>query len=115
MFRIAQESLRNGIQHGGAKRFEVSVVRSGDQVELSIADDGRGFDLDAARRNSKGLGLVSMEERARAVGADVEIASQVGQGTTIRVRGAAVLQEASPADQAVHSDTEVAERFPVAR
>jgi signal transduction histidine kinase len=42
------------------------------------------------RSGSSGLGLVSMEERARAVGADVDIVSGAGQGTTIRVRGPAV-------------------------
>jgi signal transduction histidine kinase len=57
---------------------------------LTVTDDGRGFDVEAVRSGSSGLGLVSMEERARAVGADVDIVSGAGQGTTIRVRGPAV-------------------------
>ena len=91
LFRIAQESLRNAVVHGDAKRLGVSLARSGEHIELAVTDDGRGFDVEAVRRTSSGLGLVSMEERARGVGADVQIVSGVRQGTTIRVRG--------PADQ----------------
>ena len=87
LFRIAQESLRNAVVHGDAKRLEVSLARSGEHIELAVTDDGCGFDVEAVRRTSSGLGLVSMEERARGVGANVEIVSGVRQGTTIRVRG----------------------------
>jgi signal transduction histidine kinase len=87
LFRIAQESLRNGVVHGRARHLEVSLARSGEDVELSITDDGTGFDLDAARRNGSGLGLVSMEERAHLVGGDMHIVSRLGRGTTVRVRG----------------------------
>ena len=89
LFRIAQESLRNGVVHGRARHLEVSLARSGEHVELSITDDGTGFDLDAASRNGSGLGLVSMEERAHLVGGDVHIVSELGRGTTVRVRGSA--------------------------
>jgi signal transduction histidine kinase len=89
LFRIAQESLRNGVVHGRARHLEVSIARSGEHVELSITDDGTGFDLAAASRNGSGLGLVSMEERAHLVGADVHIVSELGRGTTVRVRGPA--------------------------
>ena len=86
LFRIAQESLRNAVVHGDANRLEVSLARSGEHIELAVTDDGRGFDVEAVRRTSSGLGLVSMEERARGVGADVQIVSGVRQGTTIRFR-----------------------------
>jgi signal transduction histidine kinase len=86
-FRIAQEAFRNGIVHGRASRFAVSLARSGEGIELTVSDDGLGFDLDAVRRSGGGLGLVSMEERARSVGGDVEIVTMLGQGTTIRARG----------------------------
>jgi len=87
LFRIAQESLRNAVVHGDAKRLEVSLARSGERIELVVTDDGRGFDVETVRRTSSGLGLVSMEERARGVGADVQIVSGARQGTTIRFRG----------------------------
>jgi signal transduction histidine kinase len=86
LFRIAQESLRNGIAHAGAQRFRVSLASAGDDVVLTVTDDGRGFDLEGVRQNGKGLGLVSMEERVRVVGGEVEIVTRPQQGTTIRVR-----------------------------
>ena len=116
LFRIAQESLRNGVVHGRARHLEVSLVRSGEQVELSITDDGAGFDLAAASRNGSGLGLVSMEERAHLVGADVHIVSEPGRGTTVRVRGPAEPPQAIrlPAS-GEHPDVTPAEDAPAAR
>jgi signal transduction histidine kinase len=87
LFRIAQESMRNAIVHGAARRLAVSLERTGEDIELTVTDEGRGFDVESMRRTSHGLGLVSMEERARGVGATVYVMSRVGQGTTIRVRG----------------------------
>ena len=89
-FRIAQESLRNGIVHGGAKHLGVTLDRSGDQLDLAVVDDGRGFDVHAVRSNGNGgLGLVTMEERVNLVGGDISFISAPGRGTTVRVRGSA--------------------------
>ena len=95
-FRIAQESLRNAIEHGDAKLCTVRVARLGAYLELTVADDGRGFDLASARQDGKGLGLVTMEERSRAIGAHIQIAAEAGRGTTVYVRGPVQLVE-SPA------------------
>jgi signal transduction histidine kinase len=86
LFRIAQEAMRNASVHGAAKRLTVALDQVQTHVELLVADDGRGFDVDAIQRANIGLGLVSMQERARGVGATVAITSTPGQGTTIRVR-----------------------------
>ena len=86
-FRIAQESLRNGVVHGQATRFDVSLTRVDDHLDMTVTDNGRGFDLDAVRqRASGGLGLVSMEERAHVVRGAVQIVTGIGRGTSIRVR-----------------------------
>jgi signal transduction histidine kinase len=92
LFRIAQESLQNGVEHGGAQQFTVSLTRSGEHIELTVTDDGRGFDLEAVRRDGRGLGLVSIEERAHALGGDVQIVTGPGVGTTIRVRCPALIR-----------------------
>ncbi len=86
LFRIAQESLRNGVVHGRARRCSVSLAKFGGHVELTVTDDGRGFDVEAVRRNGGGLGLVSMEERAHIVGGDMHVVSRLQGGTTICVR-----------------------------
>jgi signal transduction histidine kinase len=86
LFRIAQESLRNGIVHGSARQLAVSVARSNGFIDMTVADDGHGFDLASVRRNASGLGLVSIEERAHVVGGRAEIITQRSGGTTIYVR-----------------------------
>jgi signal transduction histidine kinase len=86
VFRIVQEALRNGAVHGRARRLAVSIVRSRDDIELTVSDDGCGFDLEAVRRAGRGLGLVSMEERAHMVGGDVHVATRPQQGTTVCLR-----------------------------
>jgi signal transduction histidine kinase len=94
VFRIAQEALRNAAVHGDAHRLEVALIRSSESIELTVADDGRGFDLDAVRcRRNGGLGLVSMEERAQLVDGNLEIITQVGHGTIVRVRVPSVSTE----------------------
>ena len=90
-FRIAQEALRNGIVHGGARRLSVSLAGSDDLLDLVVTDDGVGFDVASVQRAGGGLGLVTMNERARMVGATVDIASQPARGTTVQVRGPAAL------------------------
>lgn len=84
LFRIGQEALRNAATHGAARRIKLSITTMGESVELLVQDDGRGFDGADVRRRSDGLGLVSMEERARLVGGEFLVATAPGQGTTVR-------------------------------
>lgn len=88
-FRIAQEALRNSLVHGHAQHLAVSLARSNGHIELTVRDDGRGFDVEAARHSGSGLGLMSMDERAHVFGGDVHVESGSQRGTTIRVRGSA--------------------------
>jgi len=83
LYRIAQEALNNVAKHAGASQATVSLHRQSKQVELYISDDGRGFDPEGISPESLGLGI--MRERAEAIGATLEIESQVGQGTRVVV------------------------------
>jgi two-component system sensor histidine kinase UhpB len=74
------------VAHANARRAEVRLFRTGDFAELSIADDGRGFDIVGAGRNGHGLGLVSISERVRLVGGTVSIITEVNKGTRLRVQ-----------------------------
>ena len=85
LFRITQEALRNAARHGRARHATVSLARNDKELSLTVTDDGRGFDLAVARRHD-GVGLVSIEERARLVQGQATIRSQPGTGTTITVR-----------------------------
>lgn len=86
LFRIAQEALRNSAVHGQARRINIGLSRIGDDVELVVADDGCGFDVETAGRDGSGLGLISIEERVHLANGRVEIMSQPWDGTTIKVR-----------------------------
>jgi two-component system sensor histidine kinase DegS len=84
-FRIVQEALRNASQHSGASRVGVRGAMRGSLVELTVEDDGRGFNLLGASSSypRRGLGLAGMQQRAKAVGGRVEIDSKPDHGTRI--------------------------------
>src|SRR5262245_5191882 len=86
LFRIAQEAMRNAATHGKARHLRIAATSLERDVQLNIADDGIGFDLEAARRQRSGLGLVTMEERARVAGGYVQLVTQPGKGTTVRAQ-----------------------------
>jgi PAS domain S-box-containing protein len=81
-FRVLQESLHNAVKHSGAKHFEVRLWGTSDEIHLTVSDSGEGFDRVAAM-TSRGLGLVSMEERLKLVKGTLSIDSQAKRGTTI--------------------------------
>jgi signal transduction histidine kinase/ABC-type uncharacterized transport system substrate-binding protein len=82
IFRIVQEGLRNLKKYSGAEEGEVDLRITGDRLEISVRDEGRGFELSESRQNG-GLGIRSMEERARLLGGKFEIHSEPGKGTTL--------------------------------
>ncbi len=86
LYRIAQEALRNVIVHAGAQRVEVRLEQVDGHAELSVTDDGRGFDAESRASRGSGLGLVSIAERARLARGTLRVSSRTGHGTTVRVR-----------------------------
>ena len=84
-FRVLQEALHNSAKHSGVRYFEVELWGTPDEIHLTVSDSGVGFDIDAAKA-SRGLGLISMEERLRLVGGELSINSQPKRGTTIHAR-----------------------------
>jgi PAS domain S-box-containing protein len=85
LFRVLQEALHNAAKHSKARRFEVQLWGTSDEIRLLVVDLGTGFDLEAARKGP-GLGLVSMQERVRLMKGTLSIETQSGLGTTIHVR-----------------------------
>jgi signal transduction histidine kinase len=85
VLRIAQEALQNALRHAQAEHVAVRLRAVDGRVVLEVADDGVGFEPDAAALRSRRLGLTSMEERARRVGGRLEIRSAPGAGTTVRL------------------------------
>lgn len=85
LFRIFQETTANIARHAAATCVAVKVVLLESDLMLQVSDDGRGFDIDAARKAGS-LGLLGIAERASAINAAIDIFSTKGNGTTIRVR-----------------------------
>jgi two-component system sensor histidine kinase UhpB len=83
VYRVAQEALSNAARHSGAGQVEVRLRRlESDGVELTVADDGRGFAFD---ESEGGLGIAGMRERALLIGGELTIESRPGRGTTVRL------------------------------
>jgi signal transduction histidine kinase len=84
LLRIVSEAVNNSVKHSGANTIEVSLQSTPDAVHLSVKDDGTGF----VRENGAGsghYGLIGMKERATQIGAELELKSEPGHGTTISV------------------------------
>jgi PAS domain S-box-containing protein len=85
LYRVLQEALQNAIKHSGVRRVDVSLRGVGHEIELTVRDTGRGFEIDNAVVEG-GLGLTSMKERTIAVDGQLFINSTPGHGTTIQAR-----------------------------
>ncbi len=83
LYRAAQQGLRNVAMHARASRAWVTLVRVGNQIELTITDNGRGFDTAAA--DAQGLGLLSIEERVHLANGKFAITSRLGGGARLSI------------------------------
>ncbi|HYG93966.1 MAG TPA: sensor histidine kinase [Nocardioides sp.] len=84
VWRVAQEATRNAMRHADARRLDVSVTSDHDGLELTVTDDGTGFDPSTVPSDSFGLrGLASL---ASDHGGDLEVTSVPGEGTSVRLR-----------------------------
>jgi signal transduction histidine kinase len=79
IYRLVQEAVNNAVRHANARNVEVAVRREGRKVNVTVQDDGAGFDT----RFLRGLGLLGMEERVRRLGGSLKITSQPGRGTLV--------------------------------
>lgn len=86
LYRIAQESLGNIGLHAKASQVSLTLTVSTDEISLTVCDDGIGMDLDDVRRRKEGLGMLSIEERAKLLNGMVSWVSSPGNGTTVFAR-----------------------------
>jgi len=87
LYRAAQEAVRNVAAHSQAREVEVSIQVQGQTVSLTVRDDGVGFSAEQAeqRRQAGHLGLGLLEDLVHRRGGQLEISSEPGQGTSVRV------------------------------
>ena len=94
IYRVVQEALNNVGKHAQASAVQVRAQRSDNGIDLTVQDDGSGFDAERVR----GLGLLGMEERVRHLGGIFSIDSHAGRGTLLRIN----LPIADLAAEAIH-------------
>ena len=85
LFRIAQEALNNVIKHAQASRIALALRPANGRVILTVMDDGAGFDASTRRAGTAGLGMITMRERAEAIGARLSVESSRGKGTRVTI------------------------------
>jgi signal transduction histidine kinase len=83
IYLIFKEGIHNIARHSGARRVEIELQCEDDHLRLRLADDGRGFDVQA---ETEGHGLPSIRRRAASIGALMEWQSAAGQGTMLRMK-----------------------------
>jgi signal transduction histidine kinase len=81
VYRVAQEALQNVARHSGASHARIAVSQSDTMLSLTVEDNGSGFDP----RRTRGMGLLGIEERVRQLKGRLEVQSEPGKGTTVRV------------------------------
>lgn len=86
IYRLAQEALNNVAKHARAHHVDIVLERNAEHLSLIIEDNGVGFDLSDKDALGDGIGVTGMRERAELVGADFQIESTPGRGTTVIVR-----------------------------
>jgi signal transduction histidine kinase len=84
-YRIAQEALTNVVRHASATHVEVTLKAREETLELSVVDNGRGFNH-IELSESESLGVAGMRERANLAGGTLEIHSRPGKGTQVYCR-----------------------------
>jgi nitrate/nitrite-specific signal transduction histidine kinase len=82
-YRVAQEALNNIAKHSGGRQVDLQLRCQQGQLRMMIKDDGLGFDL--ATITPEHLGIAIMRERANSIGANLNIETQVGQGTAVEL------------------------------
>ncbi len=81
--RVCQEALANAQQYAQATEIVISVIYASSHVSFCVSDNGLGFD--PTRAKGSGFGLVGMQHRADRIGGRIEIESEQGTGTTVRL------------------------------
>jgi signal transduction histidine kinase len=105
-YRVAQEALTNIVRHSKSSQVQVTLRQANDEVQLTVTDDGRGFDLAAAQARAQvggSMGLLSMEERVTLLGGQLKVQTAPGLGCQVSAR--LPLPSASPCGEMMAEET----------
>lgn len=84
LYRMVQEICNNIVKHANATHVDIRIIKKDQEVRIEIKDDGKGFD-ESDERFKPGIGLSSIRQRAAMIGADAQIQSEPGLGTSIHL------------------------------
>jgi len=101
VYRVVQEALHNSSRHSQATTVRIRVHQQKDHLSLSIQDDGVGFDV----RQSRGLGLLGIEERVSRLGGKFDVNSEPGNGTILAIELPIIEDQKSRSDQRSETDS----------
>jgi signal transduction histidine kinase len=85
LYRLLQEILHNTAKHAAATELELSIIKKGNRLQITAADNGKGFDRSQVAGASAGLGLRNIVSRADMIGATVELETAPGKGTRYKI------------------------------
>ena len=85
LFRLVQEMTNNTLKHAEATVLELNITARAQTLHLTFSDNGKGFEVETARRSPSSLGLKSLESRTNFLKGNLEITSTPGTGTTINI------------------------------
>jgi signal transduction histidine kinase len=85
LYRVIQECIQNIIKHAAASKVSLILDYSDQELEIMIADNGKGFNVAKEKGNVQGLGLMNMYKRMALIGGQITIQSQPVTGTTIKI------------------------------
>jgi two-component system sensor histidine kinase UhpB len=86
LYRAAREALGNAVRHARARAIDVRLGIVDQLAELKVDDDGIGFNAKGEAARRRGLGLLSLEERAKLLGGSFELDTSPGKGTHVCIR-----------------------------
>ncbi|HEX4796805.1 MAG TPA: ATP-binding protein [Humisphaera sp.] len=112
LFQSVRELLFNVVKHANSNRAMISLSRSGNEVRVTVQDDGTGFDAQANDPDSqlKGLGLFSIRERIDLLGGKVEVASTAGHGTRVTLTAPIVGDDSANSSDQLPADRDLEHR-----
>jgi signal transduction histidine kinase len=84
IYRIVQELINNTMKHAGAKAAIVQLTKSGNQISVTVEDDGKGFDT-AILHQSKGIGWTNIQNRVDFLKGKLDVNSEAGKGTSVLI------------------------------
>lgn len=84
LFRVVLEALHNSIKHAAAKQIVIKIEHTNNSFQLTVRDDGRGFDIESAKKESSGLR--NMEQRIKLLGGNIKWVSTHKKGTLMKIK-----------------------------